>query len=270
MRRRIGERLLPRGPLDLVWQLLVIVAAYYAWRFARGAVDGSAAASLAHARDLVDAERWLHSYVELDVQNWAVRSGWPSEAAAWVYGHVHFWGMVAGLAIIYFAHNRSYCFVRNMMIAAMAISFLGYWLYPTAPPRFVPELGFGGSIDITGAKPLLVDDDPLFNPYAAVPSMHVGFSLILGLSLAWLSRPPLLKLLFALYPALMTFTVITTGHHFWLDAFFGALAAALALGTATMLARVGPERWSLRGPGSAAPEAPPPPENAPEIEVATA
>lgn len=240
------KRLLPRGPLDLLWQLAVLAAAYMTWRYARGAVDGTAASALAHARDLVSVERWLHSYVELDLQRWAVSSGWPGDAASWIYGHVHFWGMIAGLALVYFAHSRSFCFVRNAMIAAMAISLLGYWLYPTAPPRFVPELGFSSSIEVTGAKPLLASSDPLFNAYAAVPSMHVGFALILGLSLAFLSRPVALKVLFASYPLIMTFTVMATGHHFWLDAFFGAVAAALAFAVAEALARVRPEQWSLQ------------------------
>ena len=140
-----------------------------------------------------------------------------------------------------------------MLFAAMAISVLGYWLYPTAPPRFVPELGFSANLDITGNDPTLVSNDPLFNPFAAVPSMHVGFSLILGLALVRLSRPISLKILFAMYPLLMTFVVVTTGNHFWLDAAAGAVAAAFAFGIATLLGRLRPERWSFRGEGSAAP-----------------
>ena len=65
--------------------------------------------------------------------------------------------------------------MRNTVIAAMAISFLGYWLYPTAPPRFLPELGLDGATAVTGNNTLLTDpDNPFFNPFAAVPSMHVG------------------------------------------------------------------------------------------------
>lgn len=251
--RGVAARLLPRGPLDLVWQMLVVVAAYYAWRYARGAVDGSAEASLAHARDLVAAERWMHTYIELDVQNWAVGVGWIADVTAWLYAHMHFWGSLLGLLFIYVAHNRSFCFVRNMLLAAMAISLLGYWLYPTAPPRFLPDLGFSADLGITGNDPSLVDDDPLFNPFAALPSMHVGFSLIFGLSLVRLSRPIALKVLFAMYPLLMTFVVVATGNHWWLDAAFGALAAALAFGVATLLGRLRPERWSFHAEGSSVP-----------------
>ncbi len=260
------RRLLPRGPVDALWQALVITAAYMLWRHARGAAAGGAAESLDHARDLVAAERWLHSFVELDVQAWAIDSGWLIDLTSWMYGHAHFTGSLAALIFIYVVHNRSYCFVRNMVIASMCISVLGYLFYPTAPPRFVPELGFSAAHEVTGNDPVLVSDDPLFNPYAAVPSMHITFSLIFGLALAQLTRPRALKAAFALYPLLMTFIVVATGNHFWLDAAAGVLVAALALATALGLAALRPERWSFRGEGSEAPRAEPEPE--PEAAVA--
>ena len=69
----------------------------------------------------------------------------------------------------------------------MAISVLCYWLYPVAPPRFLPELGLDGATSVTGNNPLLSSPgDPLFNPFAAVPSMHVGLSMIFSWSLALL------------------------------------------------------------------------------------
>jgi hypothetical protein len=259
-------RIFPRGPLDFAWQALIVVGSYMLWRLARGAVAGPPDVSLAHARDVVSAERWLHSFVELDIQKWAVSSGWPADFAAWMYGHAHFWGTLAALLFVYFAHNRSFCFVRNMVVAAMAISLIGYLLYPTAPPRFVGELGFSSSGAITGNEPIRVSQDALFNPYAAVPSMHVGLSLIFGLSLARLSRRLAVKALFLAWPAVMTFVVVATGNHFWLDAAAGAVVAAAAFGVATLLARLRPDEWSFR----ARETTPPPMPNRPEAGVATA
>lgn len=261
--RSIARKLLPRGPLDFAWQMVVVFAAYYAWRLARGAVDGSTVVSLAHAQDLVSAERALHSFIEPDVQSWALSAGWPSDVAAWIYGHAHLYGTLGALLLVYAVHNRSFCFVRNMLLAAMAFSLLGYLLFPTAPPRFVPGLGFSAAPAVTGNEPIRFSSDALFNPYAAVPSMHVGLSLILGLSLAALSRRRLAKALFVAYPLLITFVVVATGNHFWLDAAGGALVAAMAYVAAELLARLRPERWSFR----AEPTRPPLPA-APEIEVA--
>ncbi len=187
---QLRERFLPRGPLDLIVQLAVIAAAYYAWRYARGAVDGSMTASFAHARDLVDVERSLGALIEPSVQDWAVSSGWPAEVARWGYANLHFKGSCLALAAIFFVFRGSYGFVRNVVLAAMAISVVGYALYPTAPPRFLPELGLDPSSAVTGNQPQLsAPGDPLFNPFAAVPSMHVGLSLIFFWSLALLVRP---------------------------------------------------------------------------------
>jgi membrane-associated phospholipid phosphatase len=245
----IGTQLLPRGPLDLIVQLAALGFAYWAWRHARGAVDGSVSASFAHARDIVSAERSLGALIEPNVQSWAINAGWPAELARWGYANLHFKGSCVMLAILYFRYRGSYGFVRNAVFAAMVISVIGYALYPTAPPRFLPELGLDPSNSVTGNEALLTKPgDALFNPFAAVPSMHVGLSLILAWSLAMLVRPRPLKALLLAYPLLMTYVVVASGNHFWLDAVLGLLTAALAVGVATVLARINPD-WSF-GPFS--------------------
>jgi PAP2 superfamily protein len=251
--RKLVSSVLPRGPLDLVIQLAVLAAAYWAWRHARGAVDGSMGLSFSHARDLVSAERSLGLLIEPGIQHWAVSADWPAEVARWGYANLHFKGSCLMLAILYFGYRGSFGFVRNAVIAAMAISLLGYALFPTAPPRFLPELGLDPSSSVTGNNPLLSNPgDPLFNPFAAVPSMHVGLSVILAWSLAMLVRARPLRIALFAYPLLMTYVVIASGNHFWLDAVFGLLTAALATGVAMLLARLNSD-WSF---GSATRSAP--------------
>jgi hypothetical protein len=265
--RRLVSSALPRGPLDLLIQLALLAAAYWAWRHARGAVDGSMGLSFSHARDLVSAERSLGLLIEPSVQHWAVDAGWPAEVARWGYANLHFKGSCLMLAILYFGYRGSYGFVRNAVFAAMAISVLGYALFPTAPPRFLPELGLDPSSSVTGNTPLLSSPaDPLFNPFAAVPSMHVGLSAILAWSLGLLVRPRLLKATFFAYPLLMSYVVIASGNHFWLDAVLGLLTAALATGVAMLLARLHSD-WSFGSATRSAPtgdlEPQPEPEAAP-------
>jgi hypothetical protein len=255
LRRLSGSlsSLLPRSPLDLLIQLALLAGAYWAWRHARGAVHGSIGLSFSHARDLVSAERSLGLLIEPGVQHWAVSSGWPAEVARWGYANLHFKGSCLMLAILYFRYRGSYGFVRNAVFVAMAISVLGYALFPTAPPRFLPELGLDPSSAVTGNDPVLSrPGDALFNPFAAVPSMHVGLSVILAWSLGMLVRPRSLKAVFIAYPFLMTYVVVASGNHFWLDAVFGLLTAALAICVAMLLARLNPD-WSF---GSATRSAP--------------
>jgi membrane-associated phospholipid phosphatase len=258
---------LPRGPLDLLLQLALLAAAYWAWRHARGAVDGSMGLSFSHARDLVSAERSVGLLIEPSVQHWAVDAGWPAEVARWGYANLHFKGSCLMLGIIYFGYRGSFGFVRNAVFCAMAISVLGYALFPTAPPRFLPELGLDPSSSVTGNNPLLSNPgDPLFNPFAAVPSMHVGLSVILAWSLAMLVRPRPLKAVLFAYPLLMTYVVIASGNHFWLDAVFGLICAALATCAAMLLARLNSD-WSFGSATRSAPtgdlEPQPEPEAAP-------
>ena len=223
----------------------MIAATYTAWRYARGAVDGSLADSLAHARDLVAAERSLHLFIEPDVHAWAADNAVPGEVARWGYANLHFKGSALALLVIYFGYRGSFGFVRNTVIAAMAISALGYWLYPTAPPRFLPEFELDPAI--TGNQPVISDPgDPFLNPFAAVPSMHVGLSLIFAWSLGLLVRPRWLKAILFAYPLLMTYVVVASGNHWWLDALFGAMIAAAAAGLAALLARVNPD-WAFMG-----------------------
>ena len=251
--RRSVSTLLPRGLLDLLIQLALLAGAYWAWRHARGAADGGMGLSFSHARDLVSAERSLGLLFEPSVQHWAVSAGWPADVARWGYANLHFKGSCLMLAILYFGFRGSFGFVRNAVFAAMAISVLGYALFPTAPPRFLPELGLDPSSAVTGNNPLLSNPgDPLFNPFAAVPSMHVGLSVILAWSLGMLVRPRLLKGAFFAYPLLMTYVVVASGNHFWLDAVFGLLTAALATGVTMLLARLNSD-WSF---GSATRPAP--------------
>jgi membrane-associated phospholipid phosphatase len=265
-RAQLRERFLPRGPLDLVLQLALIAAAYWTWRHARGAVAGGMSESFAHARDLVSAERGVGALFEPSVQHWAISSGWPADVARWGYANLHFKGSCLALAVLYFGYRNSYGFVRNMAIAAMLISVAGYALYPTAPPRFLPELGLDPSTAVTGNNALLSHPgDSLFNPFAAVPSMHVALSLIFAWSLALLVRPRVLKGLLFAYPLLMTYVVIASGNHFWLDAFFGLLTAAAAAGVALLLARVNPD-WSFGAQRRSAPAREAEPEHKPEPE----
>src|SRR5262249_45023018 len=202
-----------------------------------------------HARDLVSAERSLGLLIEPSVQHWAVSTGWPAEVARWGYANLHFKGSCLMLAVIYFGYRRSYGFVRNAVFAAMAISVLGYAVFPPAPPRFLPVLGLDPSSAVTGNDPLLTSPgDPLFNPFAAVPSMHVGLSVILAWSLAMLVRPRPLRVLLFAYPLLMTYVVVASGNHYWLDAVFGVATAAVAVGVALLLGRLHPD-WAFRQTG---------------------
>jgi len=115
-----------------------------------------------------------------------------------------------------------------MLIVAMGLALIGYALFPTAPPRFFPEWGFVDSVaHVTGVQDSSIESI-FFNPFAAVPSMHVAFALMIGLTMARIVRFPAMKGFWILYPLLVTFVVLATGNHYWFDVVLGALVAAIS------------------------------------------
>jgi hypothetical protein len=254
--RRLYARFMPHGWFDVVRQLLLFAGAYYAYRFVRGAMDGKASVAFDHARDLISLERGLGTFVEPTVQAWASGKAWLIDFLSWMYVNSHFTLTVGSLIFIYLFHNRSFYFVRNMFMMAMGLALVGYAIFPTAPPRFFPEWGFTDSVaGFTGIPADNVAVNALFNPFAAVPSMHVAFALMIGWPLVKLVRFRVLKVFWFLYPFLVAFVVVATGNHFWMDAFLGACVAGIsALFAQHVLARLRPDVWSFR---PAEPSSPP-------------
>jgi membrane-associated phospholipid phosphatase len=245
--RHIERRVLPRGWFDAARQLMLFAAAYYAYQLVRGAVDSKVATAAWNATKIINLEHSLHVFAEPSVQAWASSKHWLIHGADWMYLNSHFVVTIGALVFIYLRRNPSFYFVRNMFMIAMALALVGYALFPTAPPRLMPEWGFTDSVAaFTGVH---VENEPvsaLLNLYAAVPSMHVCFALMVGWPLARLVRPRPLKVVWALYPFLVTFVVVATGNHYFTDAFLGALAAGIsALLSKQLLARWRPQAWSF-------------------------
>jgi PAP2 superfamily len=244
--RRLQARLLPHGWLDALRQVSLFAAAYLAYRLVRGLVEGDANVAFAHARDLITTERTLHVFVEPSIQAWASGSHFVMVASSWLYVNAQTSVTVAALVYLYLRHNRNFYFVRNMFMVAMAIALVGYALFPTAPPRFMPEWGFIDTVaDVThvhinGHSASL---NALTNLYAAVPSMHVAFSLMIGGTLARLVRWRVVRVLWLLYPLLITFVIVVTANHFIIDAVLGAFTAGVSAYAAIWLARARPNAW---------------------------
>ena len=251
--RSLQARMLPHGVTDVLRQVALFATAYYAYRLVRGAVDGRAATAFQNARHLIDAERTLHVFVEPTVQAWASGSEVLIDTASWIYINAQVTITVSALIWLYLFRNKSFYFVRNMFVVAMGIALVGYIVFPTAPPRFFPEWGFIDSVaDFTGVRSDSVTVNALFNPYAAVPSMHVAFALMIGWPLSHLVRWRALKVFWAVYPLLMTFVIVATANHFLADAFFGACTAGAAAYVAGWLARARPAAWAFARAGAPA------------------
>jgi hypothetical protein len=247
----LRARLLPRGAGDLLWQIALFCGAYWVYRLVRGQVWDQTAAAFHHAREIVDVERALHLFAEHDLQAWAIGTGWVDDVAAWAYLNTHFVVTTCTLAFIYLFRNEHFYFVRNMFMVAMGLALVGYVVFPTAPPRMLPELGFVDSVaDFTGVSSD-ASVNALFNPYAAVPSMHVGFALMLAVPMIRMARSAWARTLWALYAPAVTLVVVVTANHWILDAVAGAAVALVAALAAQLLfARARPRAWAWAAEGA--------------------
>jgi hypothetical protein len=249
--QRVMGRVFPHGPLDVVRQFLLFASVYYLYRLTRGAIDDPRGATTAfqHARDLISVEQATGLFIEPTIQSWT--GGWQfaMDVASWIYINAQTTVCLSALIFIYLFHNERFYFVRNMLMVAMGIALLGYVLYPTAPPRFFGELGFHDAVSqFTGVDANDAKVNALFNPYAAVPSMHCCNALLIGWSLARMVRWRPARIFWAVYPLIMLWVVVATGNHWIMDALLGAATAAVSFYAACWLARARPHAWAFTRP----------------------
>jgi membrane-associated phospholipid phosphatase len=244
---RIG-RWLPQGWGDAGRQLGLFVLAELSYETVRGVAEGQRAEAFANAAAITDFERSTHTFFEPDLQAALLGHQWIVDVANFLYMNSHFVVTTAFLVWLYLFRNPSFYFVRNMFLVAMGLALVGYTLVPTAPPRLFPEDGF---VDTITAYAQVNHDSGLVklfvNPYAAIPSMHCAFALMIGICGAMISRRTATRAFWCVYPLVVIFVVVVTANHYWVDAAAGALVAALAALTARqVLARFRPAVWSFR------------------------
>ena len=242
----VGSRL-PKGWTDFGRQIGILVSVDLAYTFVRGIVDSERGVAMAHGQQLIDLEKATGTFFEPGMQAFFMPSQWVIDFANQVYLNAQFSIAIGFLLWLYLFRNESYYFVRNMFVVAMGIALVGYTTYPTAPPRMFPELGF---VDTINDYSNVNHDSSLakifINPYAAVPSMHCAFAMMIGATGVMVCRNWIVKACWAVWPLLVSWVTIVTANHYWVDVALGwmvALAAALA---ALRLARARPEAWAFR------------------------
>jgi membrane-associated phospholipid phosphatase len=224
---------LPRGPRDLVRQIVIVSLFDIAYELSRVLATGGRGTALAHAHSVVGAERSLGIFRELSVQRFALDApGIVMDIANWTYFNAQFTVTFLFLLWAYLRHTDRYWTIRNTVIAADAIGLIGYLAYPTAPPRMLPRLGFTDTLNGAAVNHHSGAIASLANPYAAMPSLHTAYALIFGVSGVMLARRWWVRGIWALYPGLVVFSIVATANHFILDAVAGA-AVALVAGTIT-------------------------------------
>ena len=202
---------------------------YGVYELTRGTVDGSWALAQRHADDIVRFERGLGMFWEWDLQNWAQAVPGVPALLGLAYVLLHVVCTIAALVWVYRRHREHFATLRTVLIVASGLALVVYVAYPTAPPRLA-RLGFVDTVTShTGVNLNSELLGQLYNPIAAVPSLHFGYALIVGVAVSVLAQRRSVRALAAVYPAVMLFVIVATGNHFWIDAAAGLLVAVAAL-----------------------------------------
>jgi len=226
-----GRRYLPRGWTDFGLQLAIWFGFLAAYQVARGVADRDPTRAFANGLRVISWEEGhAHHLFELTFQNIAASSRLLELAVSWTYWNSEF--TVIGLLLlwVYLRRHEAFANFRNTILLANVIGLVGYVLVPTAPPRMFPSFGFAdtlGSIGGLNHGSGLVE--LAANPYAAMPSLHAADALIAGITLAYVCRNRIAKAAWALWPAWVSFSVMATANHFWLDVVAGVGVALIAL-----------------------------------------
>lgn len=251
----IGTKL-PKGWGDLLRQIAILVSVDLAYTFVRGIVDSERAQAIAHGHEVISFERSLGLFFEPSLQEVFLPAQWVIDFANQIYLNAQFSIALGFLLWLYLFRNESYYFVRNMFVSAMGLALVGYTLYPTAPPRMYPELGFVDTInDFSNVNHDSSLAKIFINPYAAVPSMHCAFAMMIGGTGLLVCRHWISRALWVCWPLLVSWVTIVTANHYWVDAVLGWLVALTAALIAVRLARVRPEAWAFRAAKAPAREA---------------
>ncbi|MGQ4356267.1 phosphatase PAP2 family protein [Streptomyces drozdowiczii] len=228
----------PRRP-RLWFEILLVAMSYWVYSLVRNAVPEQRTAALANADWLWSVERFLGIAVEQSV-NHAVNSvTWLIVSMNYYYATLHFIVTISVLVWLFRRHPGRYAAARLALFATTAVALLGYYLYPLAPPRLMNGGNFIDTVLVhqTWGSMASGNFKNMSNQYAAMPSMHIGWSLWCGLTIFALASAPWARILGLLYPTVTLMVIVSTANHFWLDAVGGV--ACLAFGYAVSYAWYG-------------------------------
>ena len=244
---KVSVRNLLARPHHGVFEVAALGALYGLYELIRGLGSGGFAAAYRHTAEIVALEQRLHVFGERGVQEWAQRIPALPAVLGVAYIAFHLAGTTLALVWVYRTRRERFALLRTTLVATTALSLAVYVLYPVAPPRLT-SLGFSDTVT-THAHLNLSSDmlGSLYNPIAAVPSLHFGYALLVGVALVLLGRSRAVRIAGALYPGVMLFVIVATGNHFVFDAAAGAAVTVAGWAIARLL--VDPARPTARRRG---------------------
>ncbi len=223
-----------QGLLDFGRQLALIVAAALLYFGVRGQTEAAESLAVAHGFDLLAFERSILLDVEVALQQLILPYQWAVTAVNWIYIWGHWPVIAATLVWLYRTRRLDFLVLRNALFLSGAIGLVIFAAYPVAPPRLLP-VGFVDTVTELSTSYRVLQPPSLVNKYAALPSLHVGWNLLVGLAVFRAGTSWFVRGFGILSPLAMVAAVVLTGNHYVVDAALGVAVALTGLALALWL-----------------------------------
>ena len=209
-------------------EAVLVVVAYGAYYVVRGLTEGDTASAIDNAQTIIDFERWAGTYWVPEMQEFVLRYDWLTVLFNWVYIWWH-WPIIILVAVWLFLHKpTAYRRYRDAFVLSGAVGLVCFALFPVAPPRLAdPDIV--DTLMLRSEEYRAFEAPAFVNQYAAFPSLHFGWNLLLSLALLLEGRHAALRAIGVLSPGVVLLAIVVTGNHFIIDAVAGAVLAVLSL-----------------------------------------
>uniref|UniRef100_A0AAU2VJW0 Phosphatase PAP2 family protein n=1 Tax=Streptomyces sp. NBC_00008 TaxID=2903610 RepID=A0AAU2VJW0_9ACTN len=226
----------------LVRELLLVVGLFAIYKFGRQAANGHVDEAFHNAGHVWDFERAVHLPGEGTVQGLLLHNETLIHLANTYYATVHFPATLLFLGWLYWRRPRHYVWSRRVLAVLTGAALALHLIFPLAPPRLLAATGLvdTGQVygpTVYGATPAT---DSMANQFAAMPSLHFGWAVMVGVGLVVATRSRW-RWLWLLHPAITLFVIVGTANHYWLDSIVVAALLSVAL-AALRLPRTEPVR----------------------------
>jgi hypothetical protein len=235
----------PGSALWVLRQVLAVGAGVFVYFRVRGLTASRPGVALEHAHQVLAFEGWLGIDREHELQAVATSRDWLTDLANWVYIWGHWPVIITVMVWLALRHRTVFLRLRNAMFVSGGIGLFVFALYPVAPPRLT-ALGYVDTVTERSEAYRVLQPPAFVNPYAAMPSLHVGWDLLVGLAVASAAGTVLLRWVGRMMPVLMFAAVVLTANHYLVDGVAGAAHALLGLAVAVWWERLETHRAEPR------------------------
>jgi hypothetical protein len=216
------------SPLAAFREAVLVVLAALAYFFVRGLIDGQEQRAFRNAHRIIDLEKMLGIFIEPDLQAWVAKSDFLIDLSNWVYIWGH-WPVISAFALFVLLRKPAVYFrYRNAFLISGGIGIVVFAAFPVAPPRFL-DVELVDTVTERSEAYRLLQPPQLVNQYAAMPSLHFGWNLLVGIAIFRYLPWTVTRIFGVVLPVLMALAVVTTANHFILDPVAGAIVALFGL-----------------------------------------